>query len=135
MRSKEQQGAEFQESKLGPKVNKILMNEVGEEMCQAEVAHHANRLPQYLVSRPEKWVHLYKQALGITVRQRKDRKKGDQDEDQEPGASVRLSDLALYERRAELWFAEKRYIWSLASKGLPGRAGGRSEPLGFLSIR
>ena len=96
------------------------MNEVGEEMCQAEVAHYANRLPQYLISRPEKWVHLYKQALGITVRQRKDRKKGDQDEDQEPGISVRLSDLALYERRTELWLAEK--------SGISGRLPPKDSP-------
>ena len=40
------------------------MAEVGEEMCQSEVAHHASRAPEYLCSRPEKFVHFYKKALG-----------------------------------------------------------------------
>ena len=40
-------------------------------MCQAEVAHHANKGPEYLCSRPEKYVHLYKQGLGISTTQKK----------------------------------------------------------------
>ena len=41
------------------------MNEVGEEMCQAEVAHHANKGPEYLCSRPEKHIYFYRKALAI----------------------------------------------------------------------
>ena len=44
------------------------MAEIGEEMCQCEVAHHANKGPEYLCSRPEKYVHLYKQSLAVTLR-------------------------------------------------------------------
>ena len=43
------------------------MSEVGEEMCQAEVAHHANKCPEYLISRSLKYVHLYKKALAIST--------------------------------------------------------------------
>ena len=42
------------------------MAEVGEEMCQAEIAHYANKSPEYLCSRPEKYVHIYKKALAIS---------------------------------------------------------------------
>ena len=37
-------------------------------MCQAEVAHHANKSPEYLISRPEKYVHLYKKALALNIK-------------------------------------------------------------------
>ena len=43
------------------------MAEIGEEMCQAEVAHHANHLPEYLVSRKVRNVHLYRKMLAINV--------------------------------------------------------------------
>ncbi len=42
------------------------MSEIGDEMCQAEAAHHANRGPESLISRDVKYVHLYKKALAIT---------------------------------------------------------------------
>ena len=41
------------------------MTEIGEEMCQAEVAHHTNRAPEFLCSRPEKAVYFYKKALAL----------------------------------------------------------------------
>ena len=45
-------------SQLGTKLHRAFMAEVGEEVCQAEVAHHANKSPEYLCSRPEKHVHV-----------------------------------------------------------------------------
>jgi hypothetical protein len=36
-------------------------------MCQAEVAHHANKSSEYFVSRPEKHVHFYKKAVALTI--------------------------------------------------------------------
>ena len=36
-------------------------------MCQAEVAHHANHLPEYLVPRKVRNVHLYRKMLAISV--------------------------------------------------------------------
>ena len=53
----------FDQIKLDSKLHRTFMAEVGEEMCQSEVAHHANRCPEYFISRPEKQVHLYKKAL------------------------------------------------------------------------
>ena len=41
------------------------MAEIGEEMCQAEVAHHADKCLEYFCSRPVEYVHIYKKALGI----------------------------------------------------------------------
>ena len=52
-------GTAFQERTLGSKLHRAFMSEVGEEMCQAEVAHHANRCPEYFCSRPEKQAHFY----------------------------------------------------------------------------
>ncbi len=43
------------------------MAEIGEEMCQAEFAHHANKCPEYFCSRPEKNVHLYRKALALNT--------------------------------------------------------------------
>ena len=54
------------QAKLGPKIHKAFMAEAGAEMCQSEVAHHANRCPEYLCSRPVKDVHFYKQSLAIS---------------------------------------------------------------------
>ena len=48
-------------------MHKAFMAEIGEEMCQAEVAHHANICPEYFYSRPVKYVHIYKKALGIST--------------------------------------------------------------------
>ena len=46
-------------STLGNKMHKAFMAEIGEEMCQAEVAHHANKCPEYFCSRPVQYVHIY----------------------------------------------------------------------------
>ena len=58
--SKDKFGDDYQESKLGSKLHRAFMSEIGEEMSQTEVAHHANKAPEYLCSRPEKHVHFYK---------------------------------------------------------------------------
>ena len=55
-------GVAATEATLGSKLHKTSMAEIGEEMCQAEVAHHSNRCPDFLCSRPVKYVHLYKKA-------------------------------------------------------------------------
>ena len=52
---------------LGSKLHKPFMAEIGDEMCQAEVAHHANKCPEYFCSRPMKQVHIYKKALSIST--------------------------------------------------------------------
>ena len=49
------------------------MAEVGEEMCQAELAHHANRSPESLLSRRLKNVYLYKRARAVDLQDRKPR--------------------------------------------------------------
>ena len=56
---------------LGSKLHKTFMAEIGEEMCQAEVAHHANRCPEFFCSRPVKYVHLYKKALALSLGEKK----------------------------------------------------------------
>ena len=40
--AKEEFGESYEQSKLGAKLRKAFMAEVGEEMRQAEVAHHAS---------------------------------------------------------------------------------------------
>ena len=57
---------------LGTKLHKAFMAEIGEEVCQAEVAHHANTCPEYFCSRPVKYVHIYKKALGISKGKQED---------------------------------------------------------------
>ena len=105
---------------IGGKLHKAFMAEVGEEMCQTEVAHHANRCPQYFCSRPQRHVHLYKKALGVTTVKNKAANK--QDEAWDDGAwdgedggvewrdprkrITKPSDLELYERRLMYPFAE-----------------------------
>ena len=63
--AREKFGQAMHESKLGAKIHRAFMAEVGQEMCQGEVAHHANKLPEYFCSRPEKYVALYKKALAV----------------------------------------------------------------------
>ena len=46
--AKERYGEDFVQSTLGNKIHKAFMSEVGMEMCQAEVAHHVNKCPEYL---------------------------------------------------------------------------------------
>ena len=71
MCAKNQHGDDYVQTKLGSKLHRAFMAEIGEEMCQAEVAHHANKDPEYLCSRPQKYVHLYKQALAVNIRKPK----------------------------------------------------------------
>ncbi len=110
-------GDDYQESVLGSKIHRAFMAEVGEEMCQAEVAHHANRCPEYLISRPVKHVHFYKKALALN------KKKNYQEEEEwgedawpeewggpeenaqaERRLGTKPSDVELYERRSRYWF-------------------------------
>ena len=65
--AKEKYGDAFEEKKLGSKLHRAFMAEIGEEMCQAEVAHHANRRPEYACSRPEKQAHFYTKALAVNT--------------------------------------------------------------------
>ena len=58
-------GEGYEESKLGGKLHRVFMAEIGAEVCQAEVAHHANRCPEYLLSRNVKQIALYKKGLQI----------------------------------------------------------------------
>ena len=64
-------GTTATETTLGSKLHKTFMAEIGEEMCQAEVAHHANKCPEYLCSRPVKYVHLYKKGLAFKTQAQK----------------------------------------------------------------
>lgn len=41
------------------------MAEIGADMCLAEVAHHANKNPEYLTSQDVKYISLFKKALVI----------------------------------------------------------------------
>ena len=61
----------YQASIFGSKMHKTFMAEVGEEMSQAELAHHANGSPEYLISRPIKHVYLYKKAHAINLNKSK----------------------------------------------------------------
>ena len=61
-------GDEFSESKLGSRIYKMFMAEVGSEVCQAEVAHHANKCPEFFCSRVPKHVHVYKAMLAIDTK-------------------------------------------------------------------
>ena len=63
----EMRGQFWQSTTLAQSLSKAFMAEIGEEMCQAEVAHHANHLPEYLVPRKVRNVHLYREMLAISV--------------------------------------------------------------------
>ena len=63
--AKEKYGESYEESKLGGRLHRAFMAEIGTEMCQAEVAHHANKCPEHLISREVKYVHLYKKLLAL----------------------------------------------------------------------
>ena len=65
--AREANGDTFEESKLGAKLHRVFMAEVGEEVSQTEAAHHANRCPEYFCSRPERYAHLYKQACAVST--------------------------------------------------------------------
>ena len=61
----------YEPTRFGTKLHKTFMAEVGEEMCQAELAHHANHSPESLLSRKIKEVYLYKRARAVDLQDRK----------------------------------------------------------------
>ena len=109
------------------------MAEVGEEMCQAEVAHHAHKLPEYFCSRKVKFVYLYKKALAVDDSvQKKTTKIADEpsesDEEADGPADVnpkkkkpatKPSDLELYERRINYPFRDREISKRLPAKDTP----------------
>ena len=102
--NQERYGSSYEETKLGGKLHRAFMSEIGVEMCQAEVAHHANKCPEYFISRDVKYVHLYKKALAIQkpTKQKEEEEEwpgsGEEEEDKATPAT-RPSDVDLYERR------------------------------------
>ena len=141
--AQEQYGDTFEQTRLGGKLHKVFMAEIGEEMCQAEVAHHANGCPEYFCSRPIKNVHLYKQAVAIAKKQNQgeydedwqDWENWDDDADKEaktPASrklAVQTSDLALYGQR--MWY---QFGWETKpSPHLPWRSTPQ-EQLEYMSI-
>ena len=109
--AQEANGAEFERRTLGGKLHRAFMGEVGEEMSQAEVGHHANRGPEYLCSRLPKHVSFYKKALAIDVPKKSNsRKRKSMDAapvyPPQPKLGTKPSDLELYERRTCYRFAE-----------------------------
>ena len=84
-------------SRLGGQLHKAFMAEIGEEMCQAEVAHYANGIPEFFVSRQVKNIALYRKLLALN----------DPAKESERWWGNKFhgnSDLELYECREQLWF-------------------------------
>ena len=123
--AKEKFGDDFEQSKLGSKLHRTFMAEIGEEMCQSEVAHHANRCPEYFCSRPEKQVHVYKKALALVTANKNDLDadacddavaapstaaessgKREHKRDTQQKITTKPNDLELYERRSLYEFPE-----------------------------
>ena len=116
--AKEKFGDDYDKSKLGSKLHRAFMGEIGEEMSQAEVGHHANKAPEYLCSRPEKYVHFYKKALAISRPARGRHCETEAPPDTWPsgedwgglgdnhvgGVSTQRSDIDLYESRTQYSF-------------------------------
>ena len=115
----ERYGDEYEASKLGTKMHKAFMGEIGAEMCQAEVAHYANKSPEFLLSRELKYVHLYKKLLAVNMPKAKKNAKfvaddwpwdGEWDESWGDATSgkanlaTKPSDVELYERRSSYVF-------------------------------
>ena len=88
----EKQNEYWEDAKFDGQLDKAFMAEISEEMCQAEVAHHANHIPEFFVSRRVKNVHLYRKLPAPTCR-----KKPCKD-------WTRSSDIELYESRENYWF-------------------------------
>ena len=108
------QGQYWEDAKLGGQLHKAFMAEIGEEMCQAEVAHHANRIPEFFISRRVKNIHMYRALLAVNCEKKKPREAEagyDGDEEWAWAASGgermhRPSDIELYERRSNYWFCD-----------------------------
>ena len=110
----------FEQSTLGKKLHRAFMAQIGNEMCQAEVSHHANRLPEYFISREVKYVYLYKKALGLSTKASKSKGLSQRledveaeaqpmgenldEEDPEERLGTKLSDVELYENRSKYRF-------------------------------
>ena len=108
---REKQGENWEDAKIGGQLHKAFMAEIGEEMCQAEVAHHANRIPEFFISRRVKHVHLYKKLLALTCKKKPCEEEAEYDGGEEwaweesGGARPhRASDIELYERRSNYCF-------------------------------
>ena len=122
-------GEDYECAKLGAKLHKSFMAEVGDEFCQAEVAHLANGSPEHLCSRREKHVCLYKRALAVPdlSKQKEEeedaRAAAEEEEAEEQAEEARggagrskkkkrrkqktpPSDVELYEKRTEFHFEE-----------------------------
>ena len=117
---RETQGEYWEDAKLGGQLHKAFMAEIGEEMCQAEVAHHANRIPEFFVSRRVKNVHLYRKLLALTCRKKPREEEAEYDGGEEwawaesGGERLhRASDIELYER------CENYCIWPEGTQPSP----------------
>lgn len=107
-------------TKLSGQLHKAFMAEIGEEMCQAEVAHHANGIPEFFISRKVKHIHLYRKMLALNAQTQRGKKLGETDvcdDDGEDGwwswwatqggkRVHQVSDLELYMRRGWYWFPD-----------------------------
>ena len=127
MEAKDQHGAEkygqrWEPTTLGGQLHKAFMAEIGEEMCQAEVAHHANHLPEFLVSRQVRNVHLYRKMLAITLPSAGAAEEWGEEWGEEEARDLeeagqkrihRASDIELYESRHSYEF------WDEGSPDLP----------------
>ena len=97
------QGENWEDAKLGGQLHKAFMAEIGEEMCQAEVAHDANRIPEFFISRRVKHVHLYKKLLALTYKKKPCEEEAEYDgggewawEESAGARPHRASDIELY---------------------------------------
>jgi hypothetical protein len=104
--AKEKIGDDYQESKLGSKLHRAFMSEIGEEMNQTEVARHANKAPEYLCSRPEEHVHFYKKAVAMShpLKKKKNAQPVEDDwaerSEDHAAISTQRSNFDIYESRA-----------------------------------
>ena len=109
-------GDDAETSKIGPYLHKMFNAEIGEEMVQTEVAHHANNTPEFFANRRFKKVHIYRKLLALDTSakiarpmQKKGAEELNQSSDWQPQYGKRFtppSDLELYEKRTKLWFEE-----------------------------
>ena len=97
-------------------------------MCQNEVAHHANRCPEYFCPRPEKWVYLYKKglAIGLPAATKKGAKHSATGQSEEtsatgPRVTAQRSDVDLYECRTQytFWPVDTHISPHLPAQGTP----------------
>jgi len=116
-------GKDFEPAVLGPKIHRAFMDEVADEFCATEVAHHENNSPEYLMSRPEKHVHFYKAALRVqTEATEKDGAEEEGEDEEQPAGKPRKkkrrkqftppSDVEIYEQRGRRFkFAADAEPW------------------------